>query len=135
MRYRPRRPRKPDPKDAPFDCVECNRHVVPAHPMDRPLVYHSMVTAKERKPGPHCRRCVDAFSQAVLAKSRQEAFEREQARIALFDTSSKPQDVSDYTWNAMRAYACCLKARPSPCVCTHSFSCPDHGATHVGTHD
>lgn len=31
--------------------------------------------------------------------------------------------------------ACCEKATPIPCVCMHSFSCPDHGTMHVGTHD
>lgn len=35
----------------------------------------------------------------------------------------------------IRDYACCDKAKQTPCVCVHSFSCPVHGEMHVGTHD
>lgn len=35
----------------------------------------------------------------------------------------------------IKLHACCDKATPSPCVCTYSFSCPEHGNMHVGTHD
>lgn len=34
-----------------------------------------------------------------------------------------------------RAYACCARAEFAPCVCMYSFECPEHGSTHVGTHD
>lgn len=34
-----------------------------------------------------------------------------------------------------KRFACCEKAEFSPCVCTYSFKCPDHGDTHIGTHD
>lgn len=31
--------------------------------------------------------------------------------------------------------ACCPKAKTIPCVCMYSYSCPDHGNQHIGTHD
>ena len=31
--------------------------------------------------------------------------------------------------------ACCNKAKFAPCVCAWCFDCPDHGVTHVGSHD
>jgi hypothetical protein len=34
-----------------------------------------------------------------------------------------------------KRYGCCDKARMIPCVCMHSFECPEHGTQHVGTHD
>jgi hypothetical protein len=35
----------------------------------------------------------------------------------------------------VRSFGCCEKAKPSPCVCMYSFTCPIHGDTHIGTHD
>jgi hypothetical protein len=35
----------------------------------------------------------------------------------------------------IRQHACCSKATPSPCVCMYSFTCPEHGTMHIGTHD
>jgi len=35
----------------------------------------------------------------------------------------------------IKVHGCCEKATPSNCVCTYSFTCPDHGEMHVGTHD
>lgn len=32
-------------------------------------------------------------------------------------------------------FACCPKAAPLPCVCAFAYSCPEHGDTHIGTHD
>lgn len=31
--------------------------------------------------------------------------------------------------------ACCPKAVPMFCVCMHSYRCPEHRETHIGTHD
>lgn len=30
---------------------------------------------------------------------------------------------------------CCERATVLPCVCAYSWTCPDHGDTHVGSHD
>lgn len=30
---------------------------------------------------------------------------------------------------------CCDLAVVNPCVCSISFTCPEHGAKHIGTHD
>jgi hypothetical protein len=35
----------------------------------------------------------------------------------------------------IKRYGCCEKATPIHCVCMASFTCPDHGEKHVGTHD
>jgi hypothetical protein len=32
-------------------------------------------------------------------------------------------------------FACCDNAKRIHCVCAAAYSCPDHGETHVGTHD
>ena len=32
-------------------------------------------------------------------------------------------------------YACCSKARMMNCVCMYAFNCPEHGETHIGSHD
>jgi len=34
-----------------------------------------------------------------------------------------------------KRYGCCEKAHMIPCVCLHSFECPEHGTKHIGTHD
>jgi len=35
----------------------------------------------------------------------------------------------------VRQFACCEKAVLIGCVCAYAFECPEHGQTHVGTHD
>lgn len=32
-------------------------------------------------------------------------------------------------------YRCCEKAEPLSCVCYQAWQCPEHGETHIGTHD
>ena len=32
-------------------------------------------------------------------------------------------------------HACCAKATHLACVCAYAYDCPDHGRTHVGSHD
>jgi hypothetical protein len=35
----------------------------------------------------------------------------------------------------VRQFGCCEKAEPIGCVCAYAFNCPEHGETHIGTHD
>lgn len=65
---------------------------------------------------------------------------------------NKPLDASDFAYalvklekrccsieclkaEQIKRWACCDKAVMTPCVCTYSFSCPEHGEKHIGTHD
>jgi hypothetical protein len=32
-------------------------------------------------------------------------------------------------------HACCEKAHVTNCVCAYSYTCPEHGDIHIGTHD
>lgn len=34
-----------------------------------------------------------------------------------------------------KRYGCCEKATMTPCVCMYSFTCPEHGDSHIGSHD
>lgn len=35
----------------------------------------------------------------------------------------------------IKHFGCCEKATPTQCVCMYSFTCPEHGETHIGSHD
>jgi hypothetical protein len=34
-----------------------------------------------------------------------------------------------------KRHGCCEKGKTIPCVCMHSWTCPEHGTFHIGTHD
>ena len=49
-----------------------------------------------------------------------------------------PQMWSSAAYLEMRSIAgdrCCPKAVGRACMCEDSFTCPDHGVTHFGSHD
>jgi hypothetical protein len=72
------------------------------------------------------------------------------ANVLILNTDFKTNDLPkpdhinlpDGTWESRylelwrkRVNPCCERARPFQCVCTYNWWCPEHGETHVGTHD
>lgn len=63
--------------------------------------------------------------------------------VRLLDDFSKPAINADPDHQAAPCVAprtlghgqCCEKAHSIPCVCTAAWRCPEHGDTHVGSHD
>jgi len=70
----------------------------------------------------HCRVC------GSLVPEADRAWARKQVQNAICSTECQKEEIK-------QRFACCSKAQFSPCVCTWSFECPEHGTTHIGTHD
>jgi hypothetical protein len=61
--------------------------------------------------------------------------ERLMFNIACHRKEKQPCSAECVRKDIIRRFACCDKAVPSNCVCAYSFKCPQHGVTHIGTHD
>lgn len=126
------------PNLQPYTCVACGLNFTPtafSSYRDAPTNFHeNVILSGKAKPGPHCRLCTHKILQASAAVSRLASFDREKARQESFKIP-KPSHLNDHQWSIIKSHACCPKALLSPCVCMYSFTCLDHGGTHVGTHD
>ena len=76
---------------------------------------------KERKYG-HCRVCGRAVDDTTRAWAER--------KIEPAVCSNECQLIETF-----KRHGCCERGKPIPCVCTHSWECPEHGAFHIGTHD
>jgi len=94
------------------------------------------------------------MAKALPIEHYRETYRAHQHRAGLFGVAPKefnervlkrfrgatpyPQMWSSYAYLEVSAIAgrkCCPKAVGFPCMCEDSFTCPDHGVTHFGSHD
>lgn len=69
-----------------------------------------------------CRVCGNLVPEAVQQRAQRELQQGVCSTVCMVEEE-------------IRRFACCEKATIRPCVCAHSFDCPIHGVTHIGTHD
>ena len=94
------------------------------------------------------------MAKALPIEHYREKYRGHQSRAALFGIAPKdfnarvlarfrgatpyPQMWSSYAYLEVQSIAghrCCPKAESRSCACDESWTCPDHGVTHVGRHD
>lgn len=51
------------------------------------------------------------------------------------ETSACGRKKCQLAWKVKYGELCCTKAKNIPCVCFRSYTCPEHGERHIGTHD
>lgn len=86
-------------------------------------------------PGPHCQMCTYAVTREISQRHLAAQAESERKRREALQATPCPPDVDPRLWVDIQRHGCCANARPFRCVCAISLVCPDHGYTHVGTHD
>lgn len=72
----------------------------------------------------YCRNCGKQLSESVA----EYAVRQFSAMLCGSPKCHREDDIK-------RGRLCCDKAHYTDCVCTRSYTCPDHGTVHIGTHD